>query len=81
MLSIKNLISNFKEARAKKNAEERKRIAEDSALQLFNISEHDGMPVILYNHVVVSLPEKDITGDQLIKSMLRLREIYVQSKI
>lgn len=80
MFSIKNLISTWKESREKHNAEQRKHIAEDDALHLFNISEHDGMPVILYNHVVISVPEKNVTGDQLIKSMLKLREIYVQSK-
>ena len=78
--SIKNLVSNWKESREKRNAEERKHIAEDEALRSFNISKHEGMPVILYNHVIVTVPSKEVTGDQLIQSMLKLREIYVQSK-
>ena len=78
--SIKNFVSNWKESREKRNAEERKHIAEDEALRSFNISEHKGMPVILFNHVIITVPNKETTGDQLIQSMLKLREIYVQSK-
>ena len=80
MFSIGKLINNRKESRKKRNDEERKRIAEDDALHSFNISEHEGMPVILYNHVVISVPESNVTGDQLIKTMLKLREIFVTSK-
>ncbi len=80
MEAIKKLISNWKEARKKRSAEQRKEMAQDDALCLFNIGEHEGMPVILYNHVVISVPQKGMTGDQLIQSMLKLREIYVQSK-
>ena len=38
------------------------------------------MPVIIYNKVVISVPESKVTGDQLIKTMLKLREIFVTSK-
>lgn len=80
MFSIGNLIKNWSESRKKRNDEERKRIAEDDALHSFNISEHEGMPVIIYNKVIISVPESKVTGDQLIKTMLKLREIFVKSK-
>jgi len=77
---ITNFISSCKESRAAANAAERKQFAERDALSRFNISSFGGKPVIIYGDVVISVPNDKTTGDSLIQSMLKLREIYVQSK-
>lgn len=78
--NITSFISKCKAQRAASNAAERKQFAEREALARFNISSFDGKPVILYGDVVISVPNDKTTGDSLIQSMLKLREIYVQSK-
>ena len=78
--NITKFINKCKEARAASNAAERKQFAERDALTRFNISSFEGKPVILYGDVVISVPNDKTTGDSLIQSMLKLREIYVQSK-
>lgn len=78
--NITSFISKCKAQRAASNAAERKQFAERDALARFNISSFDGKPVILYGDVVISVPNDKTTGDSLIQSMLKLREIYVQSK-
>lgn len=78
--SITSFINKCKAQRAASNAAERKQSAEHEALTRFNISSLDGKPVILYDDVVISVPNDKETGDSLIQTMLKLREIYVQSK-
>ncbi len=78
--NITNFINKCKEARAASNAAACKQCAESEALARFNISSFEGKPVILYGDVVISIPNDKATGDSLIQSMLKLREIYVQSK-
>ena len=77
---ITSFITKCKESRAASNAAERRQFAERDALTRFNISSFEGKPVIIYGDVVVSVPNDKTTGDSLIQSMLKLREIYVQSK-
>lgn len=78
--NIAKCISNWKATRAASKATERKQYAEQEALTRFNISSFNGKPVIIYDDVVISIPNDKETGDSLIQSMLKLREIYVQSK-
>lgn len=78
--NIASFINKCKAQRAASNAAERKQFAERDALTRFNISSFEGKPVILYGDVVISVPNDKTTGDSLIQSMLKLREIYVQSK-
>ena len=78
--NITKIISKWKERRTASKAMEHKQYAEQEALIRFNISSFDGMPVIIYGDVVISIPNDKETGDSLIQSMLKLREIYVQSK-
>lgn len=78
--NITKCISNWKVARATSKATERKQYVEQEALTRFNISSFNGKPVIIYDDVVISIPNDKETGDSLIQSMLKLREIYVQSK-
>ncbi len=77
---ITSFISKCKSSRAASNAARIKQYAEHDALVRFNISSLEGKPVILYNDVVISVPNEANTSDALIKTMLKLREIYVQSK-
>ncbi len=78
--NITKFFSKWKETRIASKAAERKQYAEQEALIRFNISSFDGKPVIIYGDVVISIPNDKETGDSLIQSMLKLREIYVQSK-
>lgn len=78
--NITKCISNWKATRVASKATERKQYAEQEALTRFNISSFNGKPVIIYDDVVISIPNDKETGDSLIQSMLKLREIYVQSK-
>lgn len=78
--NITKIISKWKETRIASKALEHKQYAEQEALIRFNISSFDGKPVIIYGDVVISIPNDKTTGDSLIQTMLKLREIYVQSK-
>lgn len=78
--NITSFINKRKAQIAASNAAERRQTAERDALTRFNISSFEGKPVIIYGDVVISVPNDKATGDMLIQSMLKLREIYVQSK-
>lgn len=77
---IKDAVSAFIKSRKEHKAASVREIAAHEALRYFNIDAYDGEPVITFNNVVVSIPQKNISGDQLIKTMLQLREIYIQSR-
>lgn len=78
---IEKFFKNCRAAQKAKNAAARKRLAEYDALDRFNIGSYDNKPVIIYNNVVISSTNSRQTAEELIKTMLELREIYVKNKI
>lgn len=78
---ISENIKSYRAARKRRKENEHKRVAENDALARFNISKFNGKAVILYDDVVISVPDDKITGDMLIQSMLELRDIYVKLKM
>ena len=77
---ITKTINDWRQSITDANVTKRREQIEHEALRRFNISSFDGKPVIIYNDVVITVPNDKTTGDSLIQSMLKLREIYVQSR-
>lgn len=78
---IKKVFSDFLHRRKERKLESIREMASHEALRCFNIDSYNGEPVITYNHVIISVPQKNISGEQLITTMLKLREIYIESKV
>ena len=78
---IFNGIKGFIKAKAQRAKNEQKQMIEHDAQTKFNISKFNGKAVIIYDGVVVSVPNDNIAGDVLIDRMFELRDIYTSQKI
>ena len=78
---IKQMFSNFSQRRKEHKLKSVREMASHEALHSFNIDAYNGEPVITSNHIVISVPQKNVSGEQLIDTMLKLREIYIESKL
>lgn len=69
----------FENLRVKMRIRQRARQYAESgqfAENLFNITQYKDAPVITYNHVVITPPDPNVSGDELIRKLIELRQIY-----
>jgi len=68
----------WKEARSEKQAQSDKNTRAQMAISRFNIIDHNDIPVIALDGIIITVPNEKQNGDALIKQLIELRKIYVE---
>ena len=78
MKKITRLWQEWRLSMLRKRLQNEQKELQAKSVDRFNIVKLDGIPVITYMGTVISVPDEEVTGDQIIQNLFRLRQIFVE---